>query len=69
MLLLLKIITDGSIYPAVPFTFLPCIITFSVLRSTFNYVIVRPKAYIYLENSIFLNKELFLGELYLGCDG
>lgn len=31
-------------------TFLKCIITLSILRSTFNYVIVRPKTKIYLEN-------------------
>lgn len=54
MLLLLKIITKNSIFFSVTFTFLQCIITFPALRSTFNYVIVRPKAKIYLENSFVL---------------
>lgn len=51
--------------------FLPCIITFPVLRGTVDYGIVKPKARIYLGNSLFLNKELFSfpGELYLGCNG
>lgn len=56
MLLLLKIITksSGFLFFSVTFTLLQCIITLSALRSTFNYVIVRPKAKIYLENSFVL---------------
>lgn len=46
-------------------------ITLSVLRSAVDYGIIKPKAMIYLGNSLFLNKELFSfpGELYLGCNG
>ena len=56
MLLLLKIITKNSVFffLSITFTFLQCIVTLPALRSTFNYVIVRPKAEIYLENSFVL---------------
>lgn len=54
MLLLLKIITKNSVFffLSITFTFLQCIVTLPALRSTFNYVIVRPKAEIYLENAL-----------------
>lgn len=56
MLLLLKIITKNSVFffffLSITFTFLQCIVTLPALRSSFNYVIVRPKAEIYLENAL-----------------
>lgn len=49
---------------SVTFTFLKCIITLSILRSTFNYIVVRPKAKIYLEN--FFVREFLVG-FFLFC--
>ena len=71
MLLFLRIRPDGSFHSTLTLLSLPCAVTFSVLRSSVDYGIVKPKASTYLGNSLFFNKELFSfpGELYLGCNG